>query len=66
MRNGASFIGTIQGDANPNKSIPMLIDWYRKGRLPLDQIEKHFPAAAWKDAVDALHEGTLVKAILLW
>ena len=66
MRDGASLIGTIQGDADPDQSIPMLIDWYRTGRLPLEKIEQTFPVDSWKEAVAALHTGATVKAVLVW
>lgn len=66
MRDGASFTGTIQGDADPDKSLPMLIKWYREGRFPLDQIEREYPVEKWQDALHALHEGSTVKAVLRW
>ena len=66
MRDGASFIGTIQGDANPNESIPMLIQWYRDGQLLLDKMEKEYRVEDWKDAIAALHHGTVIKAVLRW
>ena len=66
MRDGISFTGTIQGDADPDQSIKMLIDWYREGYLPLDKLEKEFPAEAWQDALAALHDGRVLKAVLRW
>ena len=66
MRDGVSFTGTIQGDADPYESIPRLIRWYRDGELPLDQMEKTFAAEKWEEALKCLHDGSIAKAVLLW
>lgn len=66
MRDGVHLTGTIQGDADPKKSIPMLIRWYREGRLPLDKLEKRFPVENFEEARKAMHEGTTIKPVLIW
>lgn len=57
---------TIQGDANPRKSIPMLIKWYREGKLPLEKLEKHYSVEEFKKAREEMHGGGVVKPVLLF
>ena len=58
--------GTIQGDADPKKSIPMLIKWYREGKLPLEKLEKFFKVEDFETAKEEMHEGVTIKPVLLW
>jgi Zn-dependent alcohol dehydrogenase len=66
MRDGVHLTGTIQGDANPEKSIPMLIKWYREGKLPLEKLEKFFKVEEFDQAREEMHEGSTIKPVLLW
>lgn len=66
MRDGVHLTGTIQGDANPEKSIPMLIKWYREGKLPLDKLEKFFKVEEFEQARKEMHDGSTIKPVLLW
>jgi Zn-dependent alcohol dehydrogenase len=66
MSNGTHLTGTIQGDADPKRSIPMLIKWYREGKLPLEKLEKHFKVDEFELAREEMHKGTVIKPVLLW
>ena len=66
MRDGVHLTGTIQGDANPEQSIPMLINWYREGKLPLEKLEKFFEVREFDEARREMHEGVTIKPVLLW
>ena len=66
MRDGVHFTGTIQGDANLEKSIPMLIKWYREGKLPLEKLEKFFKVEEFDTARKEMHDGSTIKPVLLW
>ena len=66
MRDGVSLIGTIQGDAVPAQSIPMLIQWYREGKLPLEKLETHFAVEDFERAREEMHTGRTIKPILMW
>ena len=66
MRDGVHLTGTIQGNADPKKSIPMLIGWYREGKLPLEKLEKHFKVEEFERAREEMHEGSTIKPVLLW
>ena len=66
MSNGTHLTGTIQGDANPKRSIPMLIKWYREGKLPLEKLEAQFKVEEFDLARDAMHTGAVIKPVLIW
>lgn len=66
MSNGTHLTGTIQGDADPSKSIPMLIKWYREGKLPLEKLEKQFKVEDFQRAREAMHTGEVIKPVLIW
>ena len=66
MRDGVSLTGTVQGDADPKKSIPMLVKWYREGKLPLEKLEKMFPVAEFEMAREEMNEGRVIKPVLIW
>lgn len=66
MRDGVHLTGTIQGDATASKSIPMLIKWYREGKLPLQKLEKHFKFEDFEKARAEMHSGSVIKPVLLW
>ena len=66
MRDGVHLSGTIQGDANPKKSIPMLIQWFREGKFPVDKLEVFYPVEKFAEARQGMHSGEVIKPILLW
>jgi Zn-dependent alcohol dehydrogenase len=54
-----SLQGIVRGDAVPRRFIPMLIERYRRGQLPLDRLVSNYPleqinrAAATRKRADA-------------
>lgn len=66
MASGVHLSGTIQGDADPAKSIPLLIKWYREGKLPLERLEKTFAVEDFDRAREEMHSGVTIKPVLLW
>ena len=66
MRDGVHLTGTIQGDADPRKSIPMLIQWCREGKLPLEKLEKRFKVEDFEQARAEMKEGVTIKPVLIW
>ena len=66
MRDGVRLAGTIQGDSDPRKSIPMLVRWYREGKLPLDKLEKMFRVEDFEKAREEMNSGVTIKPVLIW
>lgn len=61
---GRTIRGVIEGDAVPSVFIPQMIDYYRRGQLPLEKLITHFPFDQINDAVEAAEGGKVVKAVL--
>jgi aryl-alcohol dehydrogenase len=64
LAGGRRLQGILGGDAAPQLFIPMLIDYYRQGRLPFDRLLRFYPfediAAAFRD----MEQGTAIKPVL--
>lgn len=63
---GKQYIGAVEGDVVPAKYVPQMIEWYRKGRFPVDKLVKYYNAEDWQKAVDDMHSGHTVKAVITW
>lgn len=61
-----SFIGAIEGWADPQEFLPRMIGWYREGKFPLEKIVKFMPAKDFEQAIEEMHEGGTVKPVILW
>lgn len=62
---GLRIIGTNQGGANPRITIPRLIDLYRRGRLPVEQLVTTFRFDEIEQAAAASLGGDVVKPVLV-
>ena len=63
---GKSLIGVIEGDAIPHQFIPRLLELYRAGRFPFDQLIETFPFESINEALEAVHAGKVIKAVLTY
>ena len=61
---GRSLVGVIEGDAIPASFIPEMIELYRSGAFPFDQLITTYPFEQINDAIDAVHAGKVIKAVL--
>ncbi len=65
LYNDKTIMGCRYGSARPQADFPMLVDWYRTGRLLLDElVTETFPLADFDTALAALHEGRVARAVL--
>jgi aryl-alcohol dehydrogenase len=48
----------------PKLTIPLLVDLYADGRLPLDRLVTHYPLGHINEAVADTESGAAVKAVL--
>jgi aryl-alcohol dehydrogenase len=62
---GITIKGIIEGDSEPDKSIPELIAHFQNGNLPLEKLVKCYPLENINEAIQAQHQGECVKAVLL-
>ncbi len=62
---GRHIQGSVIGSSDPAVDLPRLVDLWRAGALPLDELVTGFPFAAINDAVAATSSGSVVKPVLL-
>ncbi|MBE8476082.1 NAD(P)-dependent alcohol dehydrogenase [Streptomyces justiciae] len=60
---GKTVRGCIEGDANPQDFVPLLLDWHAQGRFPVDRIVTAFPFEEINEAVAAM-KTDVVKPVL--
>ena len=61
---GRSLVGVIEGDAIPAEFIPRMIEMYRSGRFAFDRLISTYPFEDVNRAIDDVHHGKAVKAVL--
>ncbi|MDZ7881903.1 MAG: NAD(P)-dependent alcohol dehydrogenase [Mycobacterium sp.] len=61
---GKTLVGVIEGDAVPQQFIPRMLELYRQGRFPFDQLIDTFPFESINEAIAAIHTGKAIKAVL--
>jgi Zn-dependent alcohol dehydrogenase len=54
----------VQGDAVPRQFIPMLVERYRSGQLPLERLVSNYPLEQINLAAVAAHAGRCIKPVL--
>ncbi|MFT8995824.1 NAD(P)-dependent alcohol dehydrogenase [Lentilactobacillus hilgardii] len=58
--------GIVEGDVIPQLFIPMIIDEYKKGNFPLDQLVKRYKFSDINTAFRASAKGEAIKPVLVW
>lgn len=61
---GRSLVGVIEGDAVPQEFVPRMLDLYRQGRFPFDELITTYPFEAINEALDDAHHAKVTKAVL--
>lgn len=62
---GKTMRGVVQGDAIPSEFIPRMVDFYRRGLLPLEKFVTTFRFDEINEAVRQLEAGEVLKAVLV-
>jgi aryl-alcohol dehydrogenase len=62
---GKNIKGVVQGNAISSEFIPRMIDFYRRGVLPLEKLITTFEFERINEAVHRLEEGSILKAVLV-
>lgn len=66
LTRGKTVRGSIEGDADPHRLIPDLIDRWRSGRLPVDRLVTGYPFADIEQAIADQQAGQVVKPVLVF
>jgi aryl-alcohol dehydrogenase len=64
LSGGRTLRGILGGDSSPQVFIPMLIDYYRQGRMPFDRLMRFYPFAEIGQAFEDIETGRTVKPVL--
>jgi aryl-alcohol dehydrogenase len=64
LAGGRQLRGILGGDANPRTFLPMLIDYWRQGRFPFDQMIRSYDFADIGAAFHDIEAGTVIKPVL--
>lgn len=64
MAEGKSMIGVIEGDSVPRVFIPKLIDYYKAGKFPFDQLIRFYEFKDIEKAFEDSKTGATIKPIL--
>ena len=64
LAGGKSLRGILGGDAAPQIAIPLLLDYWRQGRFPLERLITHYSFDDIATAFGAVHNGSAIKPVL--
>jgi aryl-alcohol dehydrogenase len=64
LASGQSLRGIVGGDAAPRQCIPLLLDYWRQGRFPVDRLVQQYPFEKIAEAFAACRAGTAIKPVL--
>jgi aryl-alcohol dehydrogenase len=64
LASGRKLQGILGGDAAPQVFIPMLIEYYRQGRMPFDRLIRFYPFTQIADAFRDMEQGETIKPVL--
>ena len=64
LAGGRRLQGILGGDAAPQTFIPMLIDYYRQGRMPFDRLIRFYRFDQIADAFHDMERGDTIKPVL--
>jgi aryl-alcohol dehydrogenase len=61
---GQSLRGLVGGDADPQTFIPLLLEYWRQGRFPVERLIRTFAFADIAGAFESCRTGTAIKPVL--
>lgn len=61
---GRSITGIVQGDSDPQQFIPDLIELYRQGKFPFDELITYYGFEDIEQAVEDSESGETIKTVL--
>lgn len=62
---GKTVKGAIEGDAVPQILLPRLVELYRQGRFPIDEIVTTYPLEDIEQAIADMKSGVTIKPVLI-
>jgi aryl-alcohol dehydrogenase len=65
MSTGRTLRGTVEGDSDPRTFVPRMIEWYRRGQLPMEKLVTTYAFEQINQAVTDMLSGHVVKPVLV-
>ncbi|MDR2232194.1 MAG: NAD(P)-dependent alcohol dehydrogenase [Tannerella sp.] len=64
LNKSVTLAGSTEGNSNPQAFIPQLVEYYKQGRLPVDQLVKFYDFKDIEQAFQDSHTGATIKPII--
>lgn len=61
-----TFSGLVEGGANPQTFIPKLVEYYKRGQLPVDKLCKFYKFEEIEKAFEDSHNGSAIKPVIVF
>lgn len=65
LRDERTVTGVLEGSAHPKQFIPQLIELYKEGKFPFDQLLTFYKFEQINEAIDQLESGKVIKPVLI-
>jgi aryl-alcohol dehydrogenase len=66
MIDGRRILGVSEGDSDPQRFLPQLVELFSLGRLPVDRLIRHYPFEEIEQAAADARSGVTVKPVLVF
>lgn len=66
LTGGKTYSCNYFGDSDSRVMLPQMIKWWRQGKFPLEKLVQFFPAKDFEKALEGMHDGSVIKPVLLW
>ncbi|KAL1837770.1 hypothetical protein VTJ49DRAFT_3406 [Mycothermus thermophilus] len=63
---GKEYVGCCEGDSLPSEFIPYLMDLHAKGQFPMEEFIEYYDFEDYEKAIEDIHAGKVIKAVLKW
>lgn len=58
--------GHYLGNCKSKEFLPKMIQWWRDGQFPVEKLVKFYPAKDANEALKGMHDGSVIKPVLVW
>lgn len=66
LQGGKTLRSSVEGDSDPQVTIPRLLELAASGRFPMDELIREYPATDINRAAADLESGAAIKPVLVW
>ena len=66
MIDGRRILGISEGDSDPKRFLPQLVELFDKGQLPVDKLIRHYPFEDIERAAEDARSGVTIKPVLVF